>query len=269
MKRHVYEYNKIAVGSNLTSLFYSYIHCVPLFFCELTKPYPFEVFEEDFEKGNKAEIYDYLLFCLGISGLIPLSDKAISIRLHDDNLLKIVAKNAKLYKIKFNELAAFQPDQIKNLIPITEKKGQYEVYDFLKLYLGGKHKTKLIKTPDSFLNKLHFINGGKEIIATSSLSKEQLANHQHSEYYAKSKAKFILQQNGFSNKIRVEFLKREKIDVSKQKFQEEKNINIDYRTEEEILCQEQKILKDKLSIWSDVYPWRVDNLYLNSLGMMV
>ena len=269
MKGHVYEYDKIVAGSSLASLFYSYIHCLPLFFCESTRPYPFEAFEEDFEKGNKAEIYDYLIFCLGVSGLIHLSDKAVSIRLHDDNFLKIVAKNAKLYKIKFNELVTFQPDQIKNLVPITKKKGQYEVYDFLKLYLAGKHETKLIETSDFFLNKLHFVNGGKEIIAKSSLNEEQLKDYQHSEYYAKSKAKFVLQQNGFNSRIRVEFVKREKIDVSKQKFQKEKNINIDYRTEEEVLCQEQKILKDKLSIWSDVYPWRVDNLYLNSLGMMV
>ena len=103
MKKHVYEYDEIVVGSGLAAIFYSYINQLPLIFKEQNPPHFYERFEADFPLdklfltnpiealntpqgqikvgASKLQIYDRLLFVLSLAGKIPISDKIEKIRL--------------------------------------------------------------------------------------------------------------------------------------------------------------------------------------------
>ena len=57
--------------------------------------------------ASKLEVWEKLVFHLSLAGLIPLADKVYSIRIEDDNLVKVTTKNSRVARFKFNSLRIF------------------------------------------------------------------------------------------------------------------------------------------------------------------
>ena len=54
--------------------------------------------------SSKLEIWERLVFSLSVAGLLPVHDLVSSVRVENENILKISTKNARMIKFKFNKL---------------------------------------------------------------------------------------------------------------------------------------------------------------------
>ena len=294
MKRHVYEYDEVVIGSNLSAILYAYVEQKPLLFKDYNPPFFYEHFDVNVPFENlfftnventlrtpqgeikvgvsKLEIYNRLLFVLSLSGLIPLSNKIQSIRI-EDNSLKISTERARLIRIKYNKLRVFNPEMIKGA-NIEIKKEKKLVHDIFKIKCE-KHNYNLLNGDDDFAQTAYFMNNekktvSKQVLVVSKLTDEQLNDFDFSIVPLKYKLKKILQKNNikkraYESKISLEHTKRSVYNFDTVSLQEEKNIIYDKRTEKQ-LCQ--NIVLTTHSRLLGVYPWRLNHLLLDSRGMI-
>ena len=139
------EYDKIVIGSSVSALLYSYFNNIPAIFTNIKKPKFFERFSlnVDFNQLGfnttisnlamadynqtigvpKYYIWGRLIYLLSYAGLLPLSDKAISIRLEDKSILRVATEYSRFVKFKFNQLLVFNDD---NFHGIKSKNSNFE-----------------------------------------------------------------------------------------------------------------------------------------------
>jgi hypothetical protein len=107
LRDHTYEYDKIIIGSSVSALLYSYFNNIPAIFTNIEKPKFFERFSLNTNFNHlglntadsnqtigipKYHIWGRLVYLLSYAGLLPLSDKAISIRLEDESILRVATE---------------------------------------------------------------------------------------------------------------------------------------------------------------------------------
>ena len=114
---HTYEYENIVIGSRLNAVMYAFLNNYPLLLSNYEPPLPFELFPHDVNLDNfnvnkaeinltttngiekfgnpKSELWKRLCYSLSLSGLMPLSNNASSMRIEDD-VLKVYISNTKL-----------------------------------------------------------------------------------------------------------------------------------------------------------------------------
>jgi len=292
MKKHVYEYNEVVVGSGLAAIFYSYINQLPLIFKEQNPPHFYERFEADFpldkilltnfnesldtpdgriEVGTlKLQVYNRLLFILGASGLMPFSDKINKIRL-DNNLLKIITKRARSAFIKYNKLRIFDARGLEGVSQTKKNKKKRRVHDWFKIKTQ-EHNFDLINVGDEFINKIYFVKeqNTKKALVVSNLSEKELLSFDYSIVPMKYKLKEIFIKNNIEKPQRgliLDHFRREVYNCDTIEFSSKNNIVFDNRTEEQT-CQNilQSTHHTTHSALLDVYPWRLNHLLLDSNG---
>lgn len=276
MNDHVYEYDEIIIGNTLSSLIYSYFNEVPVFFVEAKKPFMYDFFREKdmVEKmqinpvsfrmqgpsltkvvGNpKYPIYNRLNFVLSMSGLMPTADKARSIRIENDNLLKISLEGSKNLQIKFNKARIFDDTKIQGLEVPFEKTSLFQVVDWINVRSGAKHEFDVILTPDDFIKEVYFYpsvripgsvaSNKKDLVSVSYLTSEQIKDFEYSDTYAKFKIKHLMEEAGIKGRsngnnrflsIKIESSKREIIKCSFDRYEDNETLVFDYRPEETVL----------------------------------
>jgi len=276
MNEHIYEYDEIVIGKTLSSLIYSYFNEVPVFFVEQKKPFMYDFFREKdmVEKlqvnptsfrmngpaltkivGNpKYPIYARLNFILSMSGLIPTSDKATSIRLTDDNSLKVTLESSKIIKIKFNKARIFDDTKIQGLDIPNKKVDMFQVIDWVDVKSGTKHEFDVILTPDKFVKEVYFYpsvripgsvaSNKKDLVSVSYLTSNQIKDFEYSDTYAKFKIKHLMKEAGIKGRsngndrflsIKLESSKREINKCSFDKYENNESLVFDYRPEEQML----------------------------------
>ena len=290
MKRHVYEYDEVVVGSDLAALLYAYKHCRPIIFKNILPPKIYEFLDKNvnlqnlyFKKSKKIlnfpnerktvgapmlGLYNRLLYVLSFSGLMLLSDKVEKIRV-EESLLIISTKRGKTIKIKFNHLRVFNPNMVSGLIIKNIKKQKLKVVDCLKI-VHEKNEIEQINVGDDFINQIHFFDGNK-IDVISFLDEEDLKSFDFSIIPLYYKLKEVFKQNGvnkrsYKNDIILEHLERNIYNNDKIECEIEKNITIDKRKEYEI-CQD---IQPKMhSTLLGAYPWRLNHLFMDSSGTIL
>jgi hypothetical protein len=299
MKKHVYEYDEVVVGSGLSAIFYSYINQLPLIFKEENPPQFYEHFEADFPLDglfltnppgtlntpqgqikvgtSKLQMYDRLLFVLSVAGKIPISDKIEKIR-SEGNTLKIATQRARSIKIKFNKLRVFDPELIQNLNRLSSQKKKCLVQDKFRVVME-EHDYDLIRVNDDFVSEIRFyanevIKKRKEIVVTSFLTDDDLLKFDYSLIPMKYKLRSIFENLGlkkrvYEQEIVLDYINREVYNRDTSEYEEVENIVFDFRTEKEICLNTLQHMHHQTRLTLlDVYPWRLNHLLLDSSGMI-
>jgi len=175
MKSTVHKYDNIIIGSTLEALIYSYITNYPVFFAGSRCPKEFEYFEpamafqflkseiktiqtneSTYEVGNsKLPLWENLLFCLSMAGLVPLADTANSIRFDSDGTIRIIHNNRSI-TIEAKQVHLFDGLGVSGLSgerPI----GNYKVYDWLFFNSLYPNHYDMLKTEYDVVSELWFL----------------------------------------------------------------------------------------------------------------
>jgi hypothetical protein len=225
LARHVYEYDKIVVGSSLRAMLYAYYNGLPIVFTKISRPTLIDYFEPEIclagigmenkierivstngesSRGiQKLEAWKRLSLLLSLSGLMPLSDKAESIRV-EGNSLRIVLGMARMAVFEFNKLILFDDDNLSNIYPKEEKNPRFKVLDWVDVKSGMSHSFDAIHTEDDFVKEIVFykslrIMGTKrlkDLVSVSYLSGDNLSNFEYSDTYARFKTSELMKKAG-------------------------------------------------------------------------
>jgi hypothetical protein len=237
------ECDKLVIGSTLEALAYCFLNNIPLVCSKLSPPFRFEHFNDEDDLSifgvkntfrtiktnfseatigiNKLWLWERLFFYLSVSGLIPLVDKAISLRI-SGNTIKAPTASARMAKIHFNELIIFDDENVYGLgIPKIESK-IYKVYDWFDVRSGMKHDYDRIEDSTDFVNHIIFypsdrVNGEhnfKDGVAVSYLTEEMLTSFEYSDISARFKTLYMMKQEG----IRGARNGRDMLDKTKFKY---------------------------------------------------
>tara|TARA_Y100000310_G_scaffold324552_1_gene386526 strand:+ start:636 stop:1577 length:942 start_codon:yes stop_codon:yes gene_type:complete len=228
INNHVHKYSDIVIGSRLNAVMYAYLNGYPLLLNKHEPPLPFELFPHNtnldtfgvdkteislvtpggIEKfGNsKSELWKRLCYSLSLSGLMPLSDNASSMRIEDE-ILKVFPSSAKMIKFKFSQLHIFDGENVEGLINYSDDV-LYQVADWIDVRSGMVHKYDRIEDTSAFVKCIHFypserIEGNhnkKDLVAISHLTKQQLNDINYSDTYVRFKARNMMKQLGLRGK---------------------------------------------------------------------
>lgn len=278
LSRHIYEFDELVIGNSLEAVSYSFLNQVPIIINDNSKIKFFDFFEPDdnlekykieqikyelnTDKGklivgsSKLEAWQRIVFSLSLSGLLPANNLVSSVRIEDENNLKIATKNSRVIRFKFNNLRIFDDQNVSGL-GVPEIEENYKVVDWVNVRAGMKHEYDKFETGDNFVNEVYFYpsqrsSGGekKDLVSVSYLNKEQLQDFEYSDTYVKFKVKQLMKDNGIKgpkngkrwddpNKwayysIKLEPAKREIIRLTKPVYENEGNFIFDNRNEREV-----------------------------------
>jgi hypothetical protein len=229
LKNHVYEYDKLIIGNDLSALLYAYINNIPAIYTDPKVYHFFEAFDVETKAGqiaanietqvlrvphgtepagiSKQIVWARLIYLLSLSGLLPLSDKARTIRIEDENTLRVSTEYSRFVKFKFGELLVFHDDNIEGL-PTRKQEAKYEVLDWMSVKSGTVHAFDKIETKSDFVRCVYFypssrIDGNhdfKDLVAISYLSEAQLQDFNYSDTYARFKIEDLMRTHGIRGK---------------------------------------------------------------------
>jgi len=213
LEKHIYFRDTVVIGGNLPALLYAYSNGIPIVFADAVLPFEFDKFsaEEDLkflgmdssDTATHLQIWDRLIFLLGLAGLMPLSGLAENIRIKEKRLF-ITTKHSRSIKINFNKLVVFDDKKVSGLTATTkQEKGKNRVIDWVNVRSGCNHGVDYLADDDDFVNKVIFYptkrsdnRKFKDLFAESFLTNEQLLDFDYSDTMAKFKILKMMKKAG-------------------------------------------------------------------------
>jgi len=284
LSHHTYNVEELVIGDSLEAISYSYLNERPLILNSIKKPHFFDFFDAgvDLSKypieiveyemvgldntkivgASKLEIWENLVFCLSMSGLVPASDKVYSMRIEDNNLLKLTTKDSRVLRFKFDKLRIFDTENMAGLESFKEV-NKFKVVDWINVRSGMKHEYDYFETKDDFVKEVYFYpsqrtgagekDERKDLVAVSYLTKEQLNDFEYSDTYAKFKILSLMKKAGIKgarngknvndpekynyHSIKIEPSHREVEANEKSSHKDEASIIFDNRKERDVYIQ--------------------------------
>jgi len=257
MRDHIYSFDEVAVGGNLSSLIYSYTHNIPVVINDLNLPHRFETMKAH----SKLELWKKLYFLLSLSGLNLLGDKTQHTRIKDENTLSVSTTNSRLVRINFDKLIVFDDEKISGL-PLSveelyQSSSKFLILDWMIARPCMEHDFVHFHTGDEFVKDIHFypterMTGihprKKDVVAISYLTEEQLQDFEYSDTYARFKTTKIMgehgitgRKNGYANGKQIHYALKLEVthrEVRKQRmglYNNVKNIEFNYSAPEDFL----------------------------------
>ena len=212
--QHTYSHDSIVIGGGLNALLYAYLNNCPCIFTDTFTPFRFDDFNENFDlrhlgvtTSSKLELWERLILVLGLSGLLPMSDKAASLTVNK-NVLKAVTHVSRLGRFEFKKLIIFDDENVSGL-PLLKKRIELpvKVIDWFNVRSGMEHSHDVIDTDDYFVNRIYFypsdrLDGAKgkrirkDLVAVSYLEPDQLNNFDYSPTMARFKITQLMKDAG-------------------------------------------------------------------------
>jgi len=246
-------HDKIIIGGSLASLLYGHYNDIPVIYVKPRVP----LFYEEDEEGNSKEfMWRELAFQLSMAGLMPMSDKAVGLRVEEGNLLKVFTEGAYYASYTFNELVVFDDEKLEGWEGTLEKEDRYRVLDWINDRRSSPHNVTHLQAEDDFVKHVYFypskrIPGNwsekKDILTVSYLTKEQVSHIEYSDIYVKFKVLDMMKGAGIQGKkngksikdptksnrlsIKIETEKREIQRVIEEPYSEEELL-VNYRDKE-------------------------------------
>ncbi len=223
MRNHEYEVNELVVGANLSALLYAYNAQIPVLFSSPSPPHLFERFaegtdtstfgipkeskvfkypEKETTEGNpKLELWNKMIFDLGICGLVPLSSGVESMRIGEDQTLRVFTKT-RSFTYRYNTLRVFELDQISGLNTVRSEKNK--VLDWINIRAALNSDLDRLTGEGDFLSELYFYtsqrNGAqstvKDCIAVSYLTDKELQEVEFSDTYVRFGVRAMMEKAG-------------------------------------------------------------------------
>jgi len=283
LNKIVYDVDNLVIGNGLNAVLFAYLNNYTLINNELRIPFRFDFFahtdnlssliipEEKIslqgKEGkinfgvSKVDTYKHLLFVLSLAGLNPLSDKVVSIRLDDNNILRVITERSQI-GFKYEQLFIFDdanihglPDKIDNI-----NEGLYKVLDWIKMKSCTTHSYEYFETSDDFVNEVFlycterydgYHPERKDAVAVSYLTEKQLQDSNYSDTYVKFKVLDIMKAAGIRGArngrdmldktkykyyaLKIESERRETIPLQINLYEDTKSIEFVHDSEEDII----------------------------------
>lgn len=205
------EYDELVIGSSLEALIYCTLNNLPSVACQLITPQHFETHDLDssifgLKTSNNSSLWlwERLYFYLSMSGLMPLGEKPVSLRIND-NTIKVSTAKARMAKIKFNKLTVFDDFGVSGLgIPEENIPVKYTVYDWFNVRSGMKHDHNTLSSDEDFIKTILFyktlrLDGDhefKDAVSISYLTKQELEEFEYSDINARFKTLYMMKEVG-------------------------------------------------------------------------
>lgn len=238
-------YDTIVIGADLSALSFSYAQKIPFIYIRRLKPYKYGF---DFSYEEKLKIYEHMFYMLAISGLCPLSDKIQSIRLDEEDIIKVTTKTNCLIKIKYKKLIISDDYKVEGLPPVKDKTcydncviDYFGIADTYPMTFMGDTDTNCPKT---IYYQGTYVSGTKQyknLITNSLLTDEELSKIEYSESYMRLRLYRIYQ-----NMQTLQHFRREIYPLGKNLYDLPENINILTDSYEKI-CKNKHIENNYLS----------------------
>ena len=262
LKNHVFEKDEIIVGGNLSALIRGALSNLPLVFTSPTPPDRFKKIPNS--PKTQLELWERLMFFMGLRGLIPFSNLCQSIRVIDDRL-DIITNRHRKSSVKFNNLIIYDDRQITGLPTfVKEEKHKNFVIDWVNVRSGCTHELDELCSHDNFVSKVHFYptersdnKNFKDLAAISYLTDEQLEDFDFSDTMVKFKVQKMMKEAGIRGArngkdvndptkykyyaIKVEPAQREIFEISKRYYEPADWFEMRYETAEDMLESQEAI----------------------------
>lgn len=223
MRNHEYEVDELVVGANLSALLYAYNAQTPVLFSSPTPPHLFERFRKETDigifgiqkeskvfkypdkeiiEGNlKLELWNKMMFDLGICGLVPLSSGVESMRIGEDRTLRVFTKT-RSFTYRYNTLRVFELGQLSGLSTVGS--GKNKVLDWINIRASLNSDLARLVGEGDFLSELYFYtsqrNGAqstvKDCIAVSYLTDKELQEVEFSDTYVRFGVRAMMEKAG-------------------------------------------------------------------------
>ena len=231
-------YDEVVIGADLSALSYSLVNKCPFLYIRQLKPYDYEFKDREVELHT---LYNQTLFKLAFGGYCPLSDKIQSIRIEDENILKVTTKTNHLVNITFDKLKVSDDYKVEGL-PEAIYKTSYEnvvidhfgIHEMAKIYPVTRINEKIIRTiivPNKHVRKTRLM----QLICKSIITDEDLKKIEYSESYIRLRMMRI-----YENLKELRHFKREIFSLGKNIYSS-KNISTIDEDYQKILKQNHKI----------------------------
>ena len=258
---------KLITGGSLESLFYAYIHELPIV---LTQPYvPFEL---DMIEDNslfellgytaempltKVQVWDRLVFVLSMAGLVMMPNNVRNVREEGNKIIFSLNDNSR-FIIAYERRISFD----KHI------DGEVDVYDWFDIRSGAKTELEeLNDSQDDLVHKIIFYDsqrkgtggkGFKDLVAVSRMQKTQLHEYENSEGHIRLKTLQMMKDqgmrgrpNGYNSRgkqqfyaLKIEHMQREIIKRYKPKYTMQETLS-QIKKEKEIWKLTKKLLHQK------------------------
>jgi hypothetical protein len=203
------QFENIVIGSDLSSVLFSYYNNYPIVINSLERPFRFDEMEREVHIGNLKSknnlcLWSWSLFEVSSRGHAPFGACVSSVRIKG-NRLSIAVKQGLSFKADFNNCYIFDDNNVTTENEILENKDQlYRVFDWMNVRTGMVHDHNLLETADNFIKEIYFykserIDGNhnrKDAVAVSYLAKEELHEFDYSSTMARFKIQDIMKANG-------------------------------------------------------------------------
>jgi hypothetical protein len=265
--KHIYQYDTIAIGGGLNAKMYAYFNKCPCIYGSNASPFRFDLLEKGmplFETKNKLQAFEKISFILGLSGQLPMGDKAASINIRD-NILKVTTHNSRLAKFTFNKLVIFDDQGVFGLPPIRKQEiGKSRVLDWFDVRSGMEHNHDCFDAKTNFVQKIIFYPSDrfgnqtsgrvrKDLVAISYLDEDQIEDFDYSGTMARFKILQKMKDTGIKGarngrdmnnpeiyryySPKIEATQREVFPNIKNYYEEDERFEFRYDTPEEIIEQ--------------------------------
>jgi len=287
LKTHIYEYDEINIGLNISSLIHSYFTGNPILYKINSKPRFFEFIDYsmnlsrigmdkenkqlNFPKGkfvkpySKKSVYNHLYYIQSLSGKIPLAENVTEFYLDEESqILKVVSKNQRIYKFKFNKLRIFDTREIKFLTPTGERKEHLYVLDEFNTKFIDNKFYHIIPAEGLFPRNIYLSTDKKRLMSHSELTMEELRNPEYSSFYIGKQVNKILLENKL--RIKLEWVKRHIQDKDLNEYETSSSIIIDKRTEDEVWKDCREFTQ---TTWLGSFQYRMVHQMMDSRGRVL
>jgi hypothetical protein len=267
LSQHIYQYDTIVIGGGLNAKVYAYFNKCPCIYGGDASPFRFDLLEKGmplFDTKNKLQTFEKVSFILGLSGQLPMGDKAASINIRD-NVLKVSTHNSRLGRFEFNKLVIFDDENVYGLPLIKRREiGKTRVVDWFDVRSGMEHDHDLFETEDDFVKKVIFYpsdrfgnqNSGrlrKDLVAISYLDQDEINDFDYSSTMARFKILQMMKDAGIRGarngrdtnnpniyryySPKIEVTQREIFPDVKSYYEDDPRFEFRYDTPEEIMEQ--------------------------------
>jgi hypothetical protein len=271
MRTLSFDKDTIVVGGCIRALLYAFFHELPVVFTKPNPPFRFDTFPNcdanilglEEKERTQLEVWERIVFLLGMSGNLPISGLDNKLRILD-NTLTVTSGNTAT-KFNFNKLVIFDDKQVKGLPRVKrEEKEKNTVIDWVNVRSGCSHDIPyLVDNEGLFVNKIIFYptersdnKKNKDLVAISHLTDEQLQDFDFSDTMARFKILKMMKaagirgaRNGRDVKnpekykyyaVKVEPAERVVVNNNKRFYEPDDRLEFKYETLEEILYAGEK-----------------------------
>jgi len=266
MRTLTFDKDSIVVGGCIRALLYAFFHELPVVFTKPDPPFRFDPFPDcdvgklglESRERTQLEIWERLVFLLGMAGNLPINGHDNKLRILDNILT--VTSGTTVTKFNFNKLVIFDDKQIKGLPRVErEEKEKNTIIDWVNVRSGCSHDIPyLVDNEGSFVKKIIFYptdrsdnKNHKDLVAISHLSDKQLQDFDFSDTMVRFKVLKMMKAAGIRGArngrdvnnpekykyyaVKVEPAERVVVSNSKRFYEPDDRLEFIYQTLEEIL----------------------------------